>query len=82
MTCKERNINPLTLIRDKYDGIFCGGNYIAFNKEYGELPMLNSSKATDSWIFKVLDKDKVPYGVGDTPCMAIENLYHKIRKDG
>ena len=35
------NINeiyPLTIIRDRYDGIYSGGMYLAFNLDYDEIP--------------------------------------------
>jgi hypothetical protein len=36
------NINeiyPLTIIRDRYNGIYSGGSYLAFNLNYDEIPI-------------------------------------------
>lgn len=72
-------IYPLTIIQDRYCGLFSGGNYIAFNCKPGDIPeeiFGEDEAAEDTWANL---KDSI-VGVGDTVEEAIGDLCCKLNR--
>lgn len=72
-------IYPLTVIKDRYSGLYSGGKYIAFNKEYYEVHKAVNGNDDECINFWECYSDIV--GKGNTPKEAIENLLESIETD-
>lgn len=74
----EQDIYPLTIIADRYTGAYSGGEYLAFNLDFYEIPEdVNGDDCAcnDFW-----GKNKIPVGKGYTIEEALANLYILLRK--
>ncbi len=63
---------PLTITKDRYNGLYSGGEYTAWNLEPEEIPpqiFYDDVSCYDFWT-----NNKVPVGKGNTPLEAIKNL--------
>lgn len=80
---------PLTIVRDRYSGVYSGGKYTAWNTDFYRVPLEIDSNDTECGAWwddfdngKIKLKtyiDKLVYvGKGDTPTEAIENLLKQI----
>ena len=71
------DIYPLTIIKDRYGGVYSGGTWTAFNLRRDEIP--EEVGASDAIDFN-FDHNKYPYGAGETPHMAIKDLAEQLKQ--
>ena len=71
-------IYPLTIIRDRYNGTYSGGKYLAFYQDYYDITEdIDGDDVTcATWWAK--NKDAVIVGRGATPNEAEEDLKQKL----
>jgi hypothetical protein len=77
------NIYPLTIIKDRYNGIYSGGGYLAFNIEHTEIPndvSSNDSVCSDFWDIEQRGLLTLQIGKGRTPNDAVDDLFLKLQK--
>lgn len=73
----KNDIYPLTIIRDRYGGIYSGGEYTAWNEDFYSLPEeIDGDDVTAARFFYKCDS--YCYGTGKTPDEALEDLIRKI----
>lgn len=71
-------IYPLTIVSDRYTGVYSGGNYTAWNCEPCEIPEeIGDDDVTCSIFWANFDAKLV--GFGETPREAALDLYCKIK---
>ena len=78
--CDVDSIYPLTVIYDRYDGVYSGGKYTAWNLSYYEIPEDVSGDDMDCPEF--WGHNDIPCGKGNSPENAILDLYLKLQEDG
>lgn len=73
---KDIDIYPLTIIKSRYNGIYSGGIYLAFNLHHQDVP----SEATggDMECDEFWREYSRPVGKGSKPGEAIYNLLRKL----
>ena len=81
---KENNkdIYPLTIIRDRYNGVYSKGKYLAFNTDYYDIPQEidgDDVECFDFWYS--LEPNKYIIGKGNTIEEALENLIELLAKE-
>lgn len=81
---KENNkdIYPLTIIRDRYNGVYSKGKYLAFNLDYYDIPQEIDGydvECFDFWCYSEPSKYKI--GKGNTIEEALENLIELLAKE-
>lgn len=77
----EDAIYPLTIVADRYSGTYSGGEYIAWNKHWWDVPEDTFGGDIDCMLF--WKKNKIVCGKGRTVSEALSNLYFKLRaKEG
>ena len=69
---------PLTIIRDRYNGVYSGGMYLAFNLEYDEIPQDVSGSDMDC--FNFWSRTRLIVGKGATIKQAYDDLKEKIKE--
>lgn len=78
---KYSDIYPLTIICDRYSGTYSGGEYLAFNLDFDEIPqaVLGDDK-TDMEFWDYYSKD---YIVGKGSCIgeALDNLVELLNTE-
>ncbi len=67
---------PLTIIRDRYNGIYSGGNWIAFPLRIDEIPAAVNSNDEDCVTF--WESYAEPYGLAESPDAALSDLLEKM----
>lgn len=74
------DIYPLTVIRDRYQGTYSDGMYLAFNLEYYNIPESIDSDDMNCGLYWYTEHSdvEIPVGKGDTPGKAIQNLILKL----
>lgn len=72
-------IYPLTIVLDRYGGVYSGGKYTAWNLEFEEVP--GDISDGDNECMSFWGDNEVIVGVGDTPKRAIKNLILKMLKE-
>lgn len=88
-----KDIYPLTIIKDRYQGLYSKGNYTAWNQYFCSIPIeidgqdLECAKFWDSFdsgelIFHNMFKERVFAGRGHTPQEALEDLQKRLLKYG
>ncbi len=72
---KADDVYPLTIVSDRYSGTYSGGKYTAWNLRsapdevwYDDVTCATFFSSTD-----------IPYGVGNTPEEAVEDLKGKLK---
>ena len=70
----QTDIYPLTIIRDRYRGVYSGGQYTAWNLAHYEIPEDIGDDDTTCRDFWNLRSKEYPVGVGDTIREAVEAL--------
>lgn len=77
-------IYPLTIVTDRYSGVFSGGRYIAWNLDPDEIPdetFGDDNEHIDFWSYDRQDYEN-KYGTGRTIEQAVETLYLKLKEQG
>lgn len=77
-------IYPLTIIADRYGGVYSGGKFLAFNCLPNEVPeMVNTSDSfcRSFWprFYKTIPL--LPIGIGQTIEEAVGNLYIQLKRE-
>lgn len=75
----DEDIYPLTILRDRYRGTYSGGKYTAWNLEANEIP--HAVRWDDDGCSEFFSSTKVPYGAGETPNEAVENLIKRLEEN-
>ena len=80
----KKDIYPLTLYSDRYNGSYSGANFIAFNLDPWELPEeIGGGDGEEMAFWENQEKNKTYLvGKGSTPQEAFNDLYEKIEKNG
>ena len=74
------DIYPLTIIADRYTGVYSGGEYLAFNLEFIEIP--SEVIGNDVECRNFFDNNtNLVYGRGNTPDEAIKDLAKQMKGD-
>ena len=85
MDIKEvyNKLYPLTIVMDRYTGVYSGGIFTAWNLDVDEVPWeIAGSDNTALTIFEEIESGErdLVYGIGRTPDDAAIDLYFKLRK--
>jgi hypothetical protein len=67
---------PLTIIQDRYGGVYSGGSFVAFKALAHEISP--SASGSDLNCCEFFCETPIPYGVGETPDEAIIDLKSKL----
>ena len=67
---------PITIIKDRYNGIYSGGAFLAFNLDYDEIPWEINQDDVTCMVFWSTNKNMI-VGRGATPQEAYENLCYR-----
>lgn len=70
-------IYPLCIVEDRYDGVYSGGKYTAWNR-YSAPDEVWWDDCGCADFFSSTD---ITYGVGNTPEEAVENLKIKLKEE-
>lgn len=78
------DIYPLTIVKDRFNGTYSKGKYVAWNCQPCNVP--EDSYTRDAFylwenIYFFKDIDFPSFGIGDTIEEAIKNLSNKIKED-
>lgn len=68
---------PLTIIADRYGGVYSGGNFTAFPTDYYNIP--DDASASDNECSDFWGSYTGYVGLGATPVEAYENLKQNIK---
>lgn len=80
--CKfERGIYPLTITRDRYNGAYSKGKYLAFNLDPDDVPTEITADDVDCHGFWLIDADKYKIGKGDTVLEALKSLCELLTEE-
>lgn len=71
-------IYPLTIIRDRYNGVYSGGVYTAWNKYWSDIP--DSVAGDDISCCEFWSRTKTIVGLGLTPNLAEYDLMQKLKE--
>ena len=81
MSFKEKPY-PLTIVSDRYRGVYSGGTYLAFNMETYEVANLPIADGDpECWEFWKTEGKHIVVGKGNTPEEALENLIQVLDKE-
>ena len=72
----DNEIYPLTIIKDRYTGVYSGGKYTAWNLNPQFIPhaiVEDDVTCRNFWI-----DNQIPVGLGETICEAINDLKGKL----
>lgn len=77
-----KNIYPLTIIKDRYNGVYSGGNFTAWNMYYYDIP--TNPALGDITCLEFWNNTSIPVGRGVTPDEAVKDLQKRLEalKDG
>lgn len=86
MDIKEvyNKLYPLTIVMDRYTGVYSGGIFTAWNLDVDEVPWeIAGGDDTAMTIFEKINSGyiPIPYGIGRTPDDAAMDLYLKLNKE-
>ncbi len=73
----EYDIYPLTIIKDRYTGVYSHGKYTAWNISFEDIPYAIDDEDTECRSFWYSNENAC-IGLGDTPEDALEDLIRKI----
>lgn len=72
---KVKDIYPLTIIADRYEGVYSRGKYLAFNKHHWAIPdKIGGSDGDEMEFWGGPEHNEYLIGKGNTPQQAVENL--------
>ena len=75
----EDTIYPLTIMADRYNGVYSDGEYLAFNLDFDEIPQgVSGDDATAMEFWDYYSKDYI-VGKGRTVSEALLDLYIKLK---
>lgn len=76
------DIYPLTIVADRYGGVYSGGKYTAWYCDADEVPkdIFQSDVLCDECWTKLYEQSPMPFGVGETIDEAVRNLNEKLVK--
>ena len=69
-------IYPLTVIADRYSGVYSGGMFVAFNLDPWEVP--KEAVGDDVTCVEFFSFTDIPFGIGNTMLDAVEDLERKL----
>ena len=67
---------PVSIICDRFDGIYSGGKWVAFPLRFEDIPTDVNSNDLNCIVF--WDNYDEPYGIGDSPDAAFTDLMTKM----
>lgn len=73
----EDEIYPLTIVSDRYSGVYSGGAYTAWNMDADEIPA--DINGGDIECDKFWEENRLVCGKGSTVSEAVLDLYLKLR---
>ena len=73
-------IYPLTIICDRYGGVYSGGRYLAFNLDYDEIP--SAINGDDISCYEYWLENKIIVGKGRYMEEAYDDLWYQLEKEG
>lgn len=76
----EEELYPLTIIRDRYNGVYSGASWLAFNLDYNEIPDAVCGSDIDCLNFWQNEGKDMVVGKGAYPQEALNDLYWKVWK--
>lgn len=76
---KNLNLYPLTIIRDRYTGVYSGGEFTAWNLYPEDVP--EGIDADDVGCSSFFNTTKIIYGRGKTPNDAVMDLISRLEKE-
>jgi len=72
-----KEIYPLTIIADRYNGTYSGGKYTAWNLAHYDIPEdIDNDDENCAWFWA---DNKIPVGKGNTPQEAIKDLEELLK---
>ncbi len=77
---KIEYIYPLTIIKDRYEGAYSGGEFTAWNHKHIYIPTgidMSDNECACAW-GKIKNDDRYLFGIGETPHRSVCNLIEKI----
>ena len=72
------DIYPLTIIKDRYGGVYSGGKYTAWNLDFTDIP--KAIDFDDVTCMQFWNNNTMLVGIGKTPDEAEKSLVTKILK--
>lgn len=76
-----KNLYPLTIVMDRYTGVYSGGIFTAWNLDPDEIPediCADDNSASEFFDDIRYGRRDYIYGIGETPDEAAMDLYMKI----
>ena len=70
---------PLTIVSDRYSGVYSGGDFTAWNLDADEVP--EQIYSDDSSCLYFFEHTNIPYGRGGSPNEAIADLVNRLKGD-
>lgn len=84
LTRNKFDIWPVTIVKDRYSGAYSDGIYLAHFTEPDDVPLEPNSDDVDAmnfWYeFDNFNKNDYSIGKGETPDIALENLFEILNK--
>ena len=74
----EKDIYPLTIVKDRYTGTYSGGEFTAWNLDADEVPA--GIYSDDCGCHEFWLTNKIPVGKGQSIREAILDLYVQLKK--
>ena len=75
----EGRIYPLTIVMDRYGGVYSGGAYTAWNMSAWDVP--DEIASGDLICGAFWDENEEPVGRGDTPEAAVRDLERRLAEN-
>jgi len=72
-----KDIYPVSIVKDRYGGVYSGGRYVAFHLHPEEIPEDAFGGDTEAYYF--WENTRMPIGKGSTPNDALYNLYDILK---
>lgn len=76
-----KNLYPLTIVMDRYTGVYSGGIFTAWNLDPDEVPediCADDNSASEFFDELRYRRQDYIYGIGETPDEAAMDLYMKM----
>ena len=73
-----KEIYPLTIICDRYGGVYSGGRYLAFNLDYDEIP--SAINGDDMECYGYWLENQLIVGKGRYIEEAVDDLYNQLEE--